>query len=125
MSGQDGLVERRAGETAYPTSATPLGQLLIERGLIAAEDLERALELQRERRGEKLGRILVDMGYVAQRDLLSALSEQLGLPIVNSGGPLGSPASAPELEGLSSRFLRQSCIFPVAIQENTLVLAMG
>ena len=56
-------------------AATPLGQLLIERGLIAAEDLDRALELQRERRGEKLGKILVDMGYVAQRDLLAALNE--------------------------------------------------
>jgi len=31
--------------------ATPLGQLLIDRGSIAAEDLDRALELQRERRG--------------------------------------------------------------------------
>ncbi len=101
--------------------ATPLGQLLIERGLIAAEDLDRALELQRERRGEKLGKILVDMGFVAQRDLLAALSEQLGLPIAQ----LAAPASAPELEGLSPRFLRQSCIFPVAITEGTLTLAMG
>ncbi len=102
-------------------AATPLGQLLIDRGLIATEDLDRALELQRERRGEKLGRILVDMGYIAQRDLLSALSEQLGLPVAQ----LGAPASAPELEGLSARFLRQSRIFPVAIEEGTLTLAMA
>src|SRR5580704_9662459 len=102
--------------------ATPLGQLLIDRGLIAAEDLERALELQRERRGEKLGKILVDMGYLAQRDLLSALSQQLGLPIAQLGSP---PVSAPELEGLSSRFLRQSCIFPLAIEEGSLTLAMA
>src|SRR5580658_1396479 len=101
--------------------AVPLGQLLIDRGLIAAEDLDRALELQRERRGEKLGKILVDMGYIAQRDLLSALSEQLGLPIAQ----LGAPASAPELEGLSPRFLRQSRIFPVAIEEGSLTLAMA
>src|SRR5580658_3540406 len=101
--------------------AVPLGQLLIDRGLIAAEDLDRALELQRERRGEKIGKILVDMGYIAQRDLLSALSEQLGLPIAQ----LGAPASAPELEGLSPRFLRQSRIFPVAIEEGSLTLAMA
>jgi hypothetical protein len=62
-------------------TAPPLGQILIERGLIAAEDLDRALELQRERKGEKIGKILVDMGYLAQRDLLSALSQQLGLPV--------------------------------------------
>ncbi|HEX4275351.1 MAG TPA: ATPase, T2SS/T4P/T4SS family [Bryobacteraceae bacterium] len=102
-------------------AAPPLGQILIHRGLIAAEDLERALELQKERRGEKLGRILVDMGFVAQRDLLTALSEQLGLPIAQ----LGPPAAAPELEGLSPRFLRQSLIFPVAIEEGSLTLAMA
>jgi general secretion pathway protein E len=97
-----------------------LGQLLIERGLIAAEDLDRALELQKER-GDKLGRILVDMGYLAQRDLLNALSAQLGLPIAT----LSTLPSAPELEGLSPRFLRQSLLFPVSIEENTLTLAMA
>ena len=101
--------------------ATPLGQLLIDRGSIAAEDLDRALELQRERRGEKLGKILVDMGYIAQRDLLNALSDQLGLPIAQ----LAAPPSSPELEGLSPRFLRQYGIFPVAIEEGSLTLAMA
>jgi general secretion pathway protein E len=99
-----------------------LGELLISRGLIAAEDLDRALELQRER-GDKLGRILVDMGYLAQRDLLSALSAQLGLPIAT----LNAPAESPELEGLSTRFMRQSLIFPVAVdeEEGALTLAMA
>jgi general secretion pathway protein E len=97
-----------------------LGELLIERGLIAAEDLDRALELQRER-GDKLGRILVDMGYLAQRDLLNALSAQLGLPIAT----LTTPPSVPELEGLSTRFLRQSLIFPVSVDEGVLTLAMA
>ncbi len=104
-------------ETSTPAR---LGEILIERGLIGAEDLERALELQRER-GDKLGRILVDMGYLAQRDLLSALSAQLGLPIVT----LTTPASAPELEGLSARFLRQSLLFPISIDEGVLTLAMA
>ena len=49
-----------------------LGEILLERGKIEAEDIERALELQLER-GDKLGKILVDMGIVAQRDVLAAL----------------------------------------------------
>jgi general secretion pathway protein E len=102
-------------------TAPPIGQILIERGLIAADDLDRALELQRERRGEKLGRILVDMGYLAQRDLLSALSLQLGLPIAQ----LTAPPSAPELEGMSPRFLRQALIYPLAVEEGSLTLAMA
>ena len=50
-----------------------LGEILIERRLITEEDLDRALELQRER-GDKLGKILVDLGFIAMRDVLAALS---------------------------------------------------
>jgi general secretion pathway protein E len=102
-----------------PVSAR-LGEMLIGRGLIATEDLDRALELQKER-GDKLGRILTDMGYLAQGDLLSTLSAQLGLPIAS----LGSIVSVPELEGLSARFLRQSLLFPVSVEDGTLTLAMA
>jgi general secretion pathway protein E len=102
-------------------TAIPLGRILIDQGLIDEEDLERGLELQRERRGEKLGRILVDMGFIAQRDLLNALSLQLGLPLAQ----LSAPPAVAEVESLSPRFLRQSCVFPVAINGGTLTLAMA
>ena len=44
-----------------------LGELLIAKQLIQQEDLDRALELQKER-GEKIGKLLVELGFVAQRD---------------------------------------------------------
>jgi hypothetical protein len=70
-----------APNTENPAPRTlRLGEMLIERGQIEAEDLERALELQQER-GDKLGKILVDMGFIALRDVLAALSEQLGIPL--------------------------------------------
>ena len=59
-----------------------LGEMLIERRLIAAEDLDKALGMQRES-GEKLGKILVDLGFVAMRDVLAALSDQLSVPLVS------------------------------------------
>src|ERR1700691_1713950 len=95
--------------------------MLIARKLIQQEDLERALELQRER-GDKLGKILVDMGFIAARDVLAALSEQLALPLVTLDSP---PPPAPELEGLSARFMRQSRFVPMAVQDSTLTLAMA
>jgi len=98
-----------------------LGEMLVERRKIEAEELERALELQRER-GDKLGKILVDMGLVAQRDVLAALSEQLDVPLVTIDGP---PPSAPEIEGRSYRFLRQSRAFPVALNDSVLTVAMA
>ncbi len=98
-----------------------LGEILIERHKIDAEDLERALELQKER-GDKLGKILTDMGLIAQRDVLAALSDQLGIPLVAVDS---EPPSAPELEGLSHRFLRQCRAIPVALADSVLTLAMA
>jgi general secretion pathway protein E len=95
--------------------------MLIERGRIQAEDLERALELQRER-GDKLGKILVDMGLIAQRDLLAVLSIQLGIPLVTVDQP---PPAAPEIEGLTHRFLRQCRAYPVSLADSTLTIAMA
>ncbi len=98
-----------------------LGEILLARKLVSTEDLEKALELQRER-GEKIGKILVDLGFIAQRDVLSALSEQLQLPLVTIDG---APFSAPELQGLSPRFLRQSRCMPIGMSELGLTLAMA
>jgi general secretion pathway protein E len=95
--------------------------MLIERGRIQPEDLDRALELQRER-GDKLGKILVDMGLIAQRDLLAALSAQLGIPVVAVDQ---APPAAPEIEGLTHRFLRQCRAYPVSLQDSTLTIAMA
>ena len=111
---------RRAVRDA-PCRYLRLGEILIERKKIEAEDLERALELQQER-GDKLGKILVDMGLIAQRDVLAALSDQLGIPLVTVDG---APPSAPEIDGLSHRFLRQCRAFPVALADSTLTMAMA
>jgi general secretion pathway protein E len=104
-----------------PLRRVPLGRLLIERHLIEQEDLDRALELQRER-GDKLGKILVDMGSLANRDMLAVLSEQLGIPLVALDGP---PPVAPEIEGLSPRFMRQAKLIPAALNDAVLTIAMA
>ncbi|MGH9558794.1 MAG: GspE/PulE family protein, partial [Bryobacteraceae bacterium] len=98
-----------------------LGEILIERRLIVQEDLDRALELQRER-GDKLGKILVDLGFVAARDILSALAGQLEVPLLSIDGP---PAVSPETESLSPKFLRQFRCLPVALHDHTVMLAMA
>jgi len=99
-----------------------LGEILIERKLITGEDLDRALELQKERAGEKLGKILVDLGFIAMRDVLSALAEQLQVPLLTIDGP---PPSSPETETLSVKFLRQFRAIPVSLLDHTLTLAMA
>jgi general secretion pathway protein E len=99
-----------------------LGEILISRGKIEDSDLERALELQQER-GDKIGKILVDMGSIAQRDMLAALSDQLGTPLIAIDG--AAPPNAPELEGLSQRFLRQCRAYPISLVDQVLTVAMA
>jgi general secretion pathway protein E len=112
--------EANTQETAA-ARAMRIGEILMQRGLLLQEDLERALELQKER-GEKIGKIFVDLGFVAMRDVLAALSDQLGIPLVSLQEP---PASSPEIENLSPRFLRQFRCLPFALADHTLRLAMA
>ncbi len=98
-----------------------LGQTLIARGLLQPADLEKALELQRER-GDRIGKILVDLGFVAQRDVLAALAEQLEIPLVSAQQ---FPAVSPELEGIAPRFMRQFRFLPISLEDSTVVLAMA
>jgi general secretion pathway protein E len=98
-----------------------LGEILIERKLITEEDLERALELQKER-GDKIGKTLVDMGFIAMRDVLAALSVQLEVPLVSIDGP---PFVSAETEALSPRFLRQFRCLPMSREDHTITLAMA
>jgi len=98
-----------------------LGEILIQRGQLSADDLDRALEMQRER-GDKLGRILVDLGFIAHRDLILALSEQLHVAVAKLEGP---PLVSPETERLSPRSLRQSRALPLRMEDGALILAMA
>ena len=103
-----------------PRRPVRLGEMLLERHLIEREDLDRALEIQKER-GDKLGKILVDLGFIAMRDVLAALAEQLSIPLAGLEEP---PPASPEIEGLSPRFMRQCRFIPVAVDDSSVTLAM-
>jgi general secretion pathway protein E len=81
QSGSDiaGL-ERSAHE--QPRGSPPIGQLLIEAGLIDQTDLARALAFQ-DRYGGRLGSILVRLGALSEERLLPILSKQLNLPLLS------------------------------------------
>lgn len=61
-----------------------IGQLLLDKGLVEKEQIQRALEYQ-QKSGEKLrlGEILVKFGYVSEEDVLKCLGEQFDVPVVD------------------------------------------
>src|SRR3954452_20362199 len=58
----------------------PLGELLVEKSLLTADELELALAEQAES-GRLLGAILVERGYVSGPALAVALAEQYGVEL--------------------------------------------
>ncbi len=62
-------------------SSIRLGDHLVARGVITAEQLETALN-QQQRTGERLGRLLLILGYIRRLDLARALAELWSLPFI-------------------------------------------
>ena len=63
----------------------PLGELLVDRGLLTVDQLDDALEEQ-TRTGERLGAILVARKIVAGAVLTTLLAEQVGVELETQGG---------------------------------------
>ena len=63
----------------------PLGEMLVEQGLLTLPELEDALDEQ-ERTGKRLGAILVARKIVAGAVLTTILAEQVGVELETQGG---------------------------------------
>ncbi len=76
-----GVIVLREGRIIYASSSAvreTLGNMLLCKGLITEDELERGLELQRTANHERrLGAILVDQGMVSQQDLKQVIREQV------------------------------------------------
>lgn len=63
----------------------PLGQLLVEQGLLTGDELERALAEQ-QTTGQRLGETIVKLGFVSGPELASALAAQYGIELTTEKG---------------------------------------
>ena len=97
-----------------------LGELLVNSGVITAEQLQQALD-NPNRQGKKLGEFLVDEGIVSEDDLAKALSRQLDLDMID----LQSVNVDKEVLNLVPvNVLKKNKIFPFAYKENNFNVLM-
>jgi general secretion pathway protein E len=96
-----------------------LAARLIAAGKLDEPAAERALRL-RASSEERLERILTKLGLVHERDVAEAVSNELGLPLVD---PADYP-DTPVLESASPKFLKQAQILPLSDGPDRLVLAV-
>ncbi|MGC8733673.1 MAG: GspE/PulE family protein [bacterium] len=60
-----------------------IGQVLLEKGLITNNQLEQALNYQRNNPNKRIGEVLVELGYITYQDLAKALAESLNIPYID------------------------------------------
>ncbi len=98
-----------------------LGELLLERGLITADQLEKALSIQREK-GGLIGMILVMLGFAKEEEIAQALTVQYGFPYL----PLEHYEVNPEaLKLIPENVASQYNLMPIDKMEDLLTIAMS
>lgn len=97
-----------------------LGDILLENGLLTREQLQEALDEQKQTR-EKLGGILVRKGYITDQQLVEVLEFTLGIPQVQ----LNRIHIDPQIvKTLPTNLIRKHHILPLSLQHQRLTLAM-
>ncbi len=90
-----------------------LGEILMERGMIDADQLNAALSHQRQW-GMRLGTALVAKGFVAEGTLTRVLSESLGFPMVDLAKVVVDPKA---LAIIPRRTCEQHDVLPLALKD--------
>lgn len=98
-----------------------LGEVLIQKKLVNAQQLEEALKIQKDTK-ERVGDILVRLGHISRENLLEVLSAELGLPIANLA-KIKVPAEVIRL--VPKKMAEVYSLMPLAAAGKSITLAMS
>jgi type IV pilus assembly protein PilB len=102
---------------------TQLGQLLLTRGVVTPEQIEKALQEQTEKGHRKLlGEVLVEMGYCTENQIASALAQAYDVPYAQLSPKICDPKA---LEMLPREFLEEYVILPLFRVYDVLTVAVS
>jgi len=100
-----------------------LGQLLLARGIVTAEQIEKTLAEQQEKGHRKLlGELLVEMNYCTENQIASALAEAYGVPYAQVGPKI---CDVKAFEILPRDFLEEHIVLPLFKVYDTLTVAVN
>jgi type IV pilus assembly protein PilB len=97
-------LQRAATGTSSGHGGPLIGELLLARGSLTVEDLDRALA-EHAASGDRVGSVLVANGVVDELSVARAIGEQLGLPVVDLSRQAPAPAAETLLPGDLARGL--------------------
>ena len=98
-----------------------IGELLVKTGLISSEQLEKALEAQKNS-GGFIGTHLVSLGFISEGDFVQTISEQYGVPIVELEN---YSIDAAVLQLVPHNLATKHGLLPLVRKDSTLTVAMA
>src|SRR3954454_5899254 len=100
----------------------PLGQLLLDKGLIKPEQLERALEEQKRSNHQKLlGEVLVELRLCSEDQVTESLAQAYGVPYARISPRVADPKVS---AALPKEFLEKHQVLPLFLVERVLTVAI-
>ena len=97
-----------------------LGEMLVDVGVITAEQLSKALAMQKGS-GKRLGTVLVDEHFITETQLIETLRMQLGIDFID----LNKAKIDPSMVNLVPKAIaKKERVVPVKLDRDTLYLAM-
>ena len=100
----------------------PLGESLVELGMISPHELERTVRAQAQGNNEQpLGEALVGAGLITSADLQTALAHKMGYPVVDL---LRFPVDAKAVKRFTPAVLREHRALPLMQEGNRLYVAV-
>ncbi|MFH1147063.1 MAG: ATPase, T2SS/T4P/T4SS family [Pseudomonadota bacterium] len=103
------------------TARSNLGKILMRRGLITADQLSRAEELQK-RTSEAMPSVLGKLGFVKEAAIIELIKKELNIEIVTPGE---FQISNTLFDLIPESYCRKSCVLPLRLEEKRLTLAMA
>ncbi len=121
QAGEEKLEIETTVQAPPPGLDDPVCLFLLENDRLKSADLKSAVSYQQQHGGD-LVTLLVRLGLVSERDVAEAESDLLELPLIRTAD---LPDEAPELPGVSVRYLKQNLILPVSESNGDLTVVMA
>jgi type IV pilus assembly protein PilB len=100
----------------------PLGQLLLDKGIVQPEQLARALEEQRRSNHQKLlGEVLVELRFCTEDQIVESLAQVYGVPYARVSPRVADPKV---IAILPREFLEKHQVLPLFLVEGLLTVAV-
>jgi len=97
-----------------------VGKILQNKGYITQEQLDEALEQQKES-GQRVGEVLVQLGFITDRQVSEAMAEQFNVELVD---PAVMEIPEIALQSIPKSTIKEHMVFPLDRNEGVLKVAM-